>query len=137
MTPVQYLAANKIILGGYYKSGDNGQPLQAVSVVRYGYTSVRNGEYGVKFSDGSSYPMAHPFWWVPCEAPQEPNKVEEVVDDTRKEHDDRYYKAKERHIELCNKKLELNRIGKNTTMRNAYINQELESLRSIIREYKA
>jgi len=54
----------------------------------------------------------------------------------RKEHDSEYYKLKSRHENLCKKKLELMAKGKNKLMRNAYINQELDLIRSKLSEYK-
>ena len=55
----------------------------------------------------------------------------------KKDRDAQYYRLKERHSQLCEKKHSLDNTGRHTTMMNAYISQELEAIRSQLREYKS
>lgn len=77
------------------------------------------------------------FTWFEVSEPKTEMENTTVETDNRKELDKDYYKLKSRHELLCRKKLELMRQGKNTTMRNAYINQELEMLRSQLSGYRS
>lgn len=77
------------------------------------------------------------FTWFEVSEPKTEMGNTTFETDNRKELDKDYYKLKSRHELLCRKKLELMRQGKNTTMRNAYINQELEMLRSQLSGYRS
>jgi hypothetical protein len=93
------------------------------------------GELCAYMTDGSYYSYVYDFKiFEVYEAPIETIK-EKTILIIKKEKDSLYYKTKERHLLLSNKKLEHHKKGTNTTMKNAYITQELESLREILREY--
>lgn len=125
----EYIAGNNIEIGAYYSTP-------------FGFTRMVTGtsqtSYGcdcIVFDDGSKHSIEHSWGMVKVDAPKV-DAVQVYVDD-RKEHDDLYFKTKSRHSELCAKKAKINDQGKNKTMRNAYINQELEGLRHILQQYKA
>lgn len=132
MTPLQYITQNKIIIGECYGFKSIGYLKDHVVV---GIFKNKYGEWSIRFADRSYHPMV--FRWDRIFF-KEPPAIETlyVEIDDRKEPNANYYKLKERHRVLCNKKLEINRTGRNTTMRNAYINQELEGIRDELRMYK-
>lgn len=123
----KYMSDNKLVFGKWYGAG--GIP-QQLTDFKYNYY----WGWSLVFSDKRQYRITLPFYWNEVEEPKQ-KIIQQHYEETRKKRDADYYKIKSRHEILCQKKLELNRQGKNTTMRNAYINQELEMLRSQLSEY--
>lgn len=122
-----FMSENKLSFGKWYDGG--GIPKQ-LNDFHYSYY----WGWSLVFSDKTQYRVSLPFYWKEVEEPKQ-KIVERCFEETKKPTDANYYKIKLRHEILCQKKLELNRQGKNTTMRNAYVNQELEMLRSQLSEY--
>lgn len=123
----RFMSENKLSFGKWYDGG--GIPKQLNDFVHNYYWG-----WSLVFNDKTQYRISLPFYWSEVEEPKQ-KVIEEYYKEIRKPRDADYYKIKTRHEILCQKKLELNRQGKNTTMRNAYINQELEILRSQPSEY--
>lgn len=126
-----YIADNNLSFGKWYCGGSRPTPIQLTDFKFHSYWG-----WSLIFSDKTMYRCSLPFWWSEVEEPKEIIEVSTVEVDNKKERDKEYYKLKSRHELLCQKKLELMRQGKNTLMRNAYINQELELLRSKLSEYR-
>ena len=125
-----YIAENKLSFGKWYDGG--GIPKQLTDFRFHSYWG-----WSLIFSDNTMYRCSLPFWWNEIEEPNRSEEMHVIEIDNRKERDKEYYKLKSRHELLCQKKLELMRQGKNTLMRNAYINQELDLLRSKLSEYRS
>lgn len=133
-TPLSYLAKNGIIIGECYNLTGCGYDANWIVT---GVAKNKYNEWCVVFANKVTHPMVHS--WS-CKMDIKPIKVVAVVEDHESallDHDSRYSKLSKRHSELCGKKLRMNEQGKNTTMRNAYINQELEVLRAELRKYKS
>lgn len=130
-TEVQnYITDNKLSFGKWYCGG--GHPRQLINFELDPYWG-----WSLIFSTKVKYRCSLPFWWNEIEPPKQVVEVVELEIDNRKEVDAEYHHLKERHKSLCLKKLELMRKGKNTSIRNAYINQELQLLRSQLSAYRS
>lgn len=125
-----YIAENKLSFGKWYDGGGISKQLTDFEFHPYwGWSLI--------FSDKTMYRCSLPFLWNEIDEPKQSEEMHVIEIDNRKERDKEYYKLKSRHELLCQKKLELMRQGKNTLMRNAYINQELDLLRSKLSEYRS
>jgi hypothetical protein len=127
----EYINKHALSFGRWYCGGNRPSPIQLT-----GYKFDPYWGWSLVFSDKTKYRCSLPFWWNEAEPIKEVNKYSNLQINKRKEHDSEYYKLKLRHEILCKKKLELMTKGKNKLMRNAYINQELELIRSKLSEYK-
>lgn len=123
-----YLIIEQIELGKWYDGGGIKKQLVGFDFSAYwGWQLV--------FSDKVTVRISMSFPWVEVEPELTNAQLTPLNPSPKKKPDNAYWEAKNRHETLCQSKLELNRTGRNKSMRNAYINQELESLRFILFQY--
>lgn len=125
----EYIVKYNLAVGKYYSSG-LGRPLRLIGFTKDAYSCF------LVFDDKTKYSISHVFWWKQTKRPY--NRKSKTIDTNagKKDFDKEYYYLTSRHRILCDKKLELNRQDKSTLMRNAYINQELDCIRTKLSEYK-
>lgn len=124
------MKTSELELGKWYKT-DSNEVLQVIRI-----KENRWGEMAAFMNDGRHYSYAYDFdMFHEVSAPSTP--LEEIISpvEEEKQKDSKYWMLKLRHQELCDKKLALYRQGKNKNMRVAYINQELEGIRSELSKY--
>jgi len=126
-----YLNEYNIQFGKWYVHSKGGTPMQLTDFKFHPYWE----DYILMFGK-VGYRIALPFTWHEVQEPIKVVKESVFIEDERKEKDTNYYKLKTEHETLCKKKLDLHRQGKNTLMRNAYINQQLDVIREQLSKYK-
>lgn len=123
-------------VGDFYTSTRDKNSTLRSQVLGYNFDNYWN-EYFVIFDNCR---VSFSRWlicgWIKCKETAHEKATFEVNPNTKNEHDADYYRIKKRHTELCQKKLKIMEQGKNKSMRNAYINQELEMLREKLFQYK-
>lgn len=124
----EYMKKYNLSFGKWYTYQKGIKPFQLVDFKLNSFQ-----EWSLVFSSKTLHSIYKKFTWIEVEAPE--HKEPDNYTKSGKQKDKEYFKLKTRHETLCLKKLELNRQGKNTLIKNAYINQELELLRLKMSEY--